>query len=66
MTTFNARDRRALLFFAQRACYRTRAWHWRLWWRAVDLLPDAQDMPVGLYAWGYIAESMAMSNRVIR
>lgn len=54
-------DHKALLYFAYRARGGGR-WAWRLWWRAVDLLPDPQDMPPhGPRTWAPVAESMAYS-----
>lgn len=64
-----AREKRALLYVSRRLLTRPmdeRAHWWRLWWDGLDLLPMPEDMPAHILSWAYVAESMAMSNRLRR
>ncbi len=60
----SAFERRALLYLARHLRDLDAPWRHRLWWTAIELLPDAQDMPASLYHWAPIAESLALSNPV--
>lgn len=61
-------ERKALLYFAghRRPFYSDQHRRWREWWQAIDLLPDAWDMPPRIETWAPIALSMAYEGRPAR
>lgn len=60
-------ERQALLYFAEHVRNLRGRYRPRLWWMAVDLLPDPQDWDApGLFNVARIAESMAYEGRAAK
>jgi hypothetical protein len=61
------REQKALLYAASliRRHRSPLRYNHRLWWEAIDLLPDPVDMPYPMLLWASIAESMAFSRSFV-
>lgn len=64
------RERKALLYFAAHARYqlsggRYSPWRYRMWWKAIDLLPVPAGMLTPLAQWPAVAESLAYEGTAV-